>query len=284
MTTPNDCAYIIISIEQQYKDQFMICKSSLPSEYVPFKYILDKVNNVDEITPLRNTVNGLEPRLSSVEGRMLSAGLNIYCIGDSLTRGVDQGTHVIDKGYPYWLEALLEATAVNCGYPGATSQSWWNSYKSLYPEPDDNTDIVLIMFGSNGGLDTNTLSTDVEQYNNYADYADSGVGNMCKIIEWVMEKTHNHAQIILMTPPVNWTEGAEYRYTRVLNTVPVVKKIAGRYSLPVIDVFNESGMNRFNGSAFRPIDGLHFNAHGYQKLGTYIASQIKGLYSTFEAE
>lgn len=284
MTTPNDCAYIIVSIEYQYKDQFMICKSSLPSEYVPFKYILDKVNNVDEITPLRNTVNGLEQRLSSVEGKMLSAGLNIYCIGDSLTRGVDQGTHVIDKGYPYWLEALLEATAVNCGYPGATSQTWWNSYKSLYPEPNDNTDIVLIMFGTNGGLDPDTISTDVEQYNNYADYADSGVGNMCKIIEWVMEKTHNNAQIILMTPPVNWTEGAEYRYTRVLNTVPVVKKIASRYSLPVIDVFNESGMNRFNGSAFRPIDGVHFNAHGYQKLGTYIASKIKGLYSTFEEE
>lgn len=285
MTTPSGCAFIIISIDYAYKNVFMVCKGTLPNEYVPFRYMIDKNHIVDEITPLQNAAESLNIRLTSAEKTIeQSQGLNIYCIGDSLTKGVDHGTHVIEKGYPYWLEQLLDSQVVNCGYPGATSQSWWNTYKSLYAEPTSDTDVVLIMFGSNGGLDSNTLITDVEPYSDYNDYADSGVGNMCKIIEWVMEKTSNHAQIILITPPVNWTQGAEYRYTRVLNSVPVIKKIAQRYSLPVIDVFNESGMNRLNGSTFRPNDGLHFNEKGYQKLGTFIANKLKSYYSTFDIE
>lgn len=216
--------------------------------------------------------------------------LNIFCIGDSLTRGViDSDVHIIKESYPYWVGDILSSNVVNAGYPGGKSDTWWNTKRTTYGTPTPDTDVVLIMFGTNGGLETNTLATDVEPYTNYNNYADTAVGDYCKIIEWIREITNNHAQIILMTPPVNWvttgTEAyAQNKYNVVLQSNAVVKAIAQRYSLPVIDVFYESGMDKFNGSTFRPDDGMHFNAKGYHKLGSFVARKIESMYSTFDVD
>lgn len=206
--------------------------------------------------------------------------LNIFCIGDSLTRGViDSNVQVIKESYPYWVGEILNSTIINAGYPGGQTTTWWNDKKTAYGVPTKETDVILIMFGTNGGLTEDTLSTDVEPYSSYEEYADTGVGCMCKIIEWCMEQTENHAQIILMTPPL--ASPSANKNSVITATNPVVKAIAQRYALPVIDVCYECGMNTFNGDVFRSNDGLHFNAKGYHKLGSFIAHRIVSMYSTF---
>ena len=95
-----------------------------------------------------------------------------------------------------------------------------------------------------------------------------------------MEDTEHHAQIILLTPP--YSSYTETQTQTVINSEPVIRAIAKRNNLPVIDVLNECGMGKFNGDIFRPHDGCHFNAKGCHKLGTFIGSQVKALFSTFD--
>lgn len=210
----------------------------------------------------------------------LSCVLNkkICVIGDSLTQGVDFYKHVIGESYPFWLSRILGSEVLNYGQMGRTVQTWWNNYKSYY-KYDSSIDVVIIMFGTNGGLSVNTLATDVEPYTNWNDYADTNCGDYCKLIEYIMEQTKYHAQIILMTPP--YSSYTQEQTNIVIETEPVVRAIAKRYNLPVIDVLNESGMGAFNASTFRPHDGCHFNAKGYHRLGTFIGSCVKSILSTW---
>ena len=215
-------------------------------------------------------------------------GLNIYLIGDSLTRGVIGGESTVDgaslavikESFPYWIKHTLNSTVINCGYPGATSQTWWNKHKEHYPEPTPTTDVVTIMLGTNSGLWQNTLATDVEPYSDYNDYADTNCGCYCKMIEWVKEKTNNHAQIILIVPPTTDTSAGKNQMLR--ETRDVINAIASRYSLPVIDLFGHSGISEFDGHKFRKNDGVHLNAEGYHKIGTFISHKIASMYSTFD--
>lgn len=214
-------------------------------------------------------------------GNPLTNGMKICCVGDSLTKGVDVGSHVIKENYPYFMSQYLNCDIVNYGETGRSSKTWWDNYKDVHLF-DPTMDIVLIMFGTNGGLATNTLSTDVDPYTDWHDYADTSVGDYCKLIEKIMEDTQNHAQIILLTPPYStYTEAQEQL---VKNSNAVVKAIAERYSIPVIDVLNDCGMGKFNASAFRPHDGCHFNAKGYHRLGTFIGSKVKSMVSTFSLD
>lgn len=234
---------------------------------------------------VRFSASGMQAEIDELNAAEVS-NLNGIFIGDSLTRGViNSSVDIIKESYPYWVGKILSSEVHNCGYPGGQPQTWW-ARKHLYDQPDPTTDIALIMFGTNGGLDVNTLATDVEPYSDYNDYADTGCGCMCKIIEWIMEETSNHAQIILLTPPMNWLNSGteaqkQAKFNTAMNTVPVMYAIAQRYGLPVIDVFYECGMNKFNGTEFRPDDGLHFSATGYHKLGSFIAHKIASMYSTF---
>lgn len=202
----------------------------------------------------------------------------ICCVGDSLTEGVDYHDHVIIENYPYFLSTELGCSNINYGKMGLTSQQWWNWYKNSLTF-DDSMDVVLIMFGTNGGLTVNTLDTDVEPYNNPDDYADTSVGCYCKLIESIMSQTSNKTQIMLLTPP--HTTYSEAQENTVISSEATIRAIAKRYALPVIDVLNESGLNKFNGSVFRPNDGCHFNAKGYHKLASFIGNQVKSKFSTF---
>ena len=205
-------------------------------------------------------------------------GMTVCCVGDSLTQGVDVASHVIKESYPYFMSKYIGCNVLNYGQKGRSPKTWWDNYINTYSF-DSSIDVVLIMFGTNGGLNRNTLSTDVEPYADWHNYADTDVGVFCKLIEYITEQTEHHAQIILLTPPYStYTEAQEQL---VKDTNPVIKAIAERYSLPVIDILNECGMGKFNGNIFRPHDGCHFNAKGYHRLGTFIGSKVKSMVSTW---
>lgn len=214
-----------------------------------------------------------------------ATGLNILCIGDSLTRGVINGNvDIIKEGYPYWLSKMLCSEVANAGYPGGKPDTWW-ARKSQYPQPTQTTTLVTIMFATNGGLETNTIDADVEPYSDYNDYANTAVGCYCKIIEWVMEQTSNNAQIILITPPMNWDSRSEAiaqaKFNIVKNSIPTIYAIAEKYGLPVINGFYESGISKFNKTVFLPADGIHLSAKGYHKFGSFLARKIASMYSEF---
>ena len=201
-------------------------------------------------------------------------GIKVLCMGDSLTAGRDGLGNILLHNYPYYMKEsrLKDCIIDNKGVVGSTTVTYWNNNMSALTL-DDTIDIVLMMWGTNGQLVRNTLATDVEPYNDYNDYADTGCGDFCKIIEYVMEHTQNSAQIILLTPPYN---GSQSINDRVINAQPVVKAIGERYNLPVIDMF-KCGIGKFNYTKFMPDDSVHFSEYGYKWIGTYIGSCVNAL-------
>lgn len=201
-------------------------------------------------------------------------GLKVLCMGDSLTAGIDGTNTRLLHNYPYFMReiCLKDCVIDNKGVPGSTTRTYWNNNMDALTL-DNTIDYVLMMWGTNGDLMSNTLATDVEPYDDYNDYADTGVGDFCKIIEYVMEQTQNSAQIILLTPPYNGNTSIN---DRVYAAQSVVEAIAERYNLPVIDMF-KCGIGKFNYQTYMPIDSVHFSETGYRWIGTYIGSCLKSV-------
>lgn len=204
----------------------------------------------------------------------------VACIGDSLTKGVDVGSHVIAENYPYFMGKMLECEVLNYGVSGADTMEYWNDYLNTFTF-DSTIDAVLIMLGTNGGGIPNTLATDVYPYTNYNDYANTYCGDYCKIIRKIIELTGNHAQVYLITPP--YTTYSTEQLNRVKIARETIKEIGLYFNLPVIDVFAECGMGAYNADVFRPHDGCHFNAKGYHRLGTFIGSKVIAAHSEWSA-
>lgn len=245
---PSGVKYVVFVSQTSYNDAFFSIETSAT--------IGNAVNQINkEIFPYK--------------------GVNVACLGDSLTVGLTGNNTQLFTNYPYYMKQsrLKGCHITNYGVAGSTTKTFWDDHKSeLTVDPD--TDIVLMMWGTNGGLvDPNALSTDVEPYNNYEDYADTGVGCYCKIIEYVMELTQNNAQIILITPPYN---GDSSINSRVINAQPVVKQIAERYKIPYIDMF-KSGISEWNCITYMPIDSVHFSKEGYEWIGKYIGSCVDAI-------
>lgn len=84
--------------------------------------------------------------------------MKICCLGDSLTEG-DYGIYgksgignVHAENYPYYLHLLSGAEVLNFGKCGYTSSSYLNFYDDGNVDLNG-CDIIIIMLGTNGGLD-----------------------------------------------------------------------------------------------------------------------------------
>lgn len=227
----------------------------------------------------------------------------IAFIGDSLTQGLTGGSSgsytFADKPYPTVFKEFIknyDITVLNFGRRGLSAKSYWNEaipengnwHSTADGEPgdtiafDSSIDAVIIMFGTNGNLNNNTIDADtaIATGQTYLDYADTQCGDYCKIIEYIMEHTNNHAQIILVAPIYSTEPQHE---NKLINTLPTIQALGERYQIPVINALYESGLGKFNTSVFyNTTDLIHLNQAGYSKFGSFMASKFMGLYSTFD--
>lgn len=257
----------------------LIVTSYNTASYVPSTL---KINNVDYIKPnQQKMIEGLfdildtkiesetaerETEIGSINTALQGinkpfyqyALSNLICIGDSLTAGsypdavpgtsLPRGTQV-QQNYPYYLGRILNTPCKNAGYPGYSAAEWWANRISVYDYTD--YDAAIIWLGTNEGL-TDTLETDVDPYDSYTDYANTNTGCYCKIIE-KLKADNSDIFIALMTiyAGVGHTPADD-------NTV--IRKIAQKYSLPVIDM---SDLTRTNFPEFHSQDDpTHINKAG----------------------
>ena len=216
------------------------------------------------------------------EDASILEGKNIVCIGDSLTEG-DYGSNpagtmnVHAENYPYFLAELTGANVKNVGRCGYSAELYYNNQLSKV-ELSEETDIVLIMLGTNNGL-TDSIDADTSA-THYSSYAKTQTGYYARIIETCMERTNGRAQIILMTPPVT----TQRNRTSLETTVSVIKKFGEKYGLPVIDNYYACGITYENIGGYMPIDELHCGYTGYKLLANYIASRTADIYKDFKPE
>lgn len=237
---------------------------------IPITKIKNEIARIDkEIEDLKNKKDEKDEKIDMG---------NTLCIGDSLTQG-DYGSNppgtinIKAENYPFYLNKYLniffKTNVINAGKCGFTATTYWESkVKNI---DFTNVKTIVIMLGTNGYLtDTLEVDTTITKGQTYQNYANTHTGNYCKIIEYCLEKTSNLAQIILVTPP----KTSQRDKAKMELLVEVIKKIGKKYSLKVIDGYNEFGIAPVNFNVMLPIDELHGGKICYKKIATYIGSNI----------
>lgn len=82
------------------------------------------------------------------------------------------------------------------------------------------------------------------------------------------------AQIIVLTPMQMWTSDGTQSIGRK-QLVTTWHEICNKYALPIIDLWNESGVNAFNMSEYYPnVGNVHPNDYGYKRIAETIYSEM----------
>ena len=192
----------------------------------------------------------------------------IVCIGDSLTEG-DYGIkgkrgigNVQEKGYPYFLERIMDCEARNFGKCGYTSVNYLKYYKEGNVKLCG-ADAIVVMLGTNGAID---LDADTQGNRDYHELIS------------LLRHDAPSAKIYLCTPP-HVTSNPEYSNCgyadRVAKAVNWVRAYAAKEGIALIDTANAPAFTAETEYIMQPNDGLHFGEEGYKALAEFIAEHIK---------
>ena len=199
---------------------------------------------------------------------------NLVFFGDSVVNG--QGA----TPYSSRLKSLLNLNiSEKQGYSGSTitRQDGRICLIDKIQEFDfKNFDYCLIQIG------TNDLTSNAELgilYNYNTSYDDSKFyESYKKAINYILTNNPN-IKIVLLTPLQRFNYNNFNPITKntvdltLMDYVNAVKNIGEFYSLPVIDMFSNSGIN-YNTFNIYTSDGLHPNDLGYERITNYLANQL----------
>ena len=194
--------------------------------------------------------------------------MKICCLGDSLTEG-DYGVkgksgiaNVNEKNYPYFLAQNTGWEVKNFGFCGVNPSHFWGIYNDGGVDVTG-ADVVVIMLGSNGGLDVNQ--------DTYANKDYEKIVNKCK------EQSKN-AKICVVTPPhvtVN-PEFSNYGFApRVNAAVDFVREFAKNNDVYLFDLASTDLFTDENEDIMQANDGIHFVEIGYKTLAEYFEKEIR---------
>lgn len=194
--------------------------------------------------------------------------VKLLCIGDSLTYGSDYTSGESEGGlkedYPYYFAKLSGADVVNEGHPGWSASGMWNDLISA--EYDFTPyDCFIVWLGTNNGL-TDSLSTDVDPFTDYNDFAQTETGYYCKILSKIIEQVPN-ARIFL---------GTVYASKGDVNTTnTTIRHIASnsKYSSNVVGVVDNNDGTLYGGDNQDVLhpggNAVHFGRYGNFVLASH---------------
>lgn len=190
------------------------------------------------------------------------------CIGDSLTSGAYFRTPLprnfksgdsVNQNYPYYLKRMNNMDVVtNAGVSGITVNGWLVSEFKKHNMAD--YDSFVIWLGTNGGVQ-GSLDSDVNAFSSYSQYANTGVGNYCTIIEKIKEV--NPDCFIALCTVYDVISGGDTDSSN-----DNIKAIAGKYNLSVIDLSDLSYSSK------PELHGRYNNVHFTKAGNIYIANRI----------
>lgn len=96
------------------------------------------------------------------------------------------------------------------------------------------------------------------------------LGSYQTIIETLLAKNPK-MRIFMLKPPRCYDRDDMSQFETISDCIDQLHEY---YGIPVIDVYNDLGMNEFNYSAYLNADKLHFNSDGINALTTLVAHSI----------
>lgn len=212
-------------------------------------------------------------------------GTKINFLGDSITEGA--GTSSPDRMFTMLIEREYGAICQNYGIGGTriarqktpTEEKWDRDFISRVPEMDNDADIVVVFGGTNdfghGDAPLGTMN-DRTPYTFY--------GALHCLYTALVEK-YPDVPVVILTPLHRWNEDCPKGDNKpepvgtLKEYVNIIREVAEYYSLPVLDLFKESGLQPkipVIQQKYVP-DGLHPNDDGNAILAHKIARFLETL-------
>jgi len=197
-------------------------------------------------------------------------GQTLMAWGNSLTEGAL---------YTAAVSNITGVTIVNKGVSGdriVDLNTRLDSELTANPNLFDDVEYALIEIGTND-YHYHTYPKLGELY----DTPDSTAPTFASGLKWAIEKiltANNTIKLFLVTPNEQDYVLFPYKFYNMsgwnLNDMAVlISRIGLLYSVPVIDLYNESGFNEYNITDYTS-DGVHYNTTGAERVGKIIASHL----------
>lgn len=243
---------------------------TLYSEFIPF---------VKNIGSLKNEIDTLAGRLVALENPVYFK--NCLQLGDSITWYDGRtlaGTNETAYGYASYLREL-GITVNNSGVNGAcVAYHTESSYKDIVTTVTErmdfgNYDLITIAGGVN---DYQSFPSELGEFSSANFDVTTFTGAYQHIIETILEQ-NPLVQLVLFTPLkcYNKTEKNTLGYV-LKDYANRIKEIGMHYSIPVLDLYSNGGMNVKNVSVLT-LDKLHPNNNGYKFISGMLMNFIKNL-------
>lgn len=207
------------------------------------------------------------------------SSMKIACLGDSLTEGsnLDDLENYKQYSYPSVLKKLLNAGEVyNLGIGGSSYGRYWDqAFVDRYKEIPQDTDIIVIMGGTNDGF----AASEKELGSLEEKAPRTFYGDVDELMRG-LKTDYPSAKIIFVTPLPNILHDylrSEREYLlpqRVF--ADAIKELAAEHEIDVIDLYNSNILDTHDTeviSCYMP-DGVHGNQDGYQILAEHIAAEM----------
>lgn len=189
----------------------------------------------------------------------------ILTLGDSITAGAGS----ISSKYADTLARKLGYKLINKGIPGSTIKANCDSIKEV---DLTNVDIVTIMTGTNGY--GNLLGTIDDVKDDFNDNPASFYGYLGFIADYA-RYMNPLLKVYFITPPQSGTPTG----TAMQNILTAFKEVGEKCSVPVIDVYGESGLLYHNEKVrkFYYTDIAHPTQLGHDFIADFVFNKIKSM-------
>jgi lysophospholipase L1-like esterase len=198
-------------------------------------------------------------------------GLKLNALGDSIT----QGTGASDPNNTTWLALIAKEKGLiarNYGIAGTRitrKDSSTNHMAARYTSMSDDADIILVAGGTNDGDVPMGVATDTTEDTFYG---------ACNVLFNGLCVKYPGKRIGIITPLKYKTTDSDTG--NMITRVNILKEVAAKYSLPILDLFNAGGLcfdlTPAHQSQFT-IDGLHPNDAGYVVMARRISAFVETL-------
>ena len=213
----------------------------------------------------------------------------IACLGDSITAAanLESMEDYQQHAYPAQLQKILGAgEVVNLGIGGSSIGRYWeNAFVDRYREIPEDTDLIIVMGGTNDGFCMNEeeLGTLEERKEN------TFIGDLDELMRGLKEN-YPDATVVFVTPLPNVLHDMLRKERSELlpqsRLVGAMKQLAAEYEIPVIDLYNSNILDSHDAAIIYNYipDGVHCNPAGYKILAEHFAAELIQMYELQEAD
>lgn len=215
--------------------------------------------------------------------------VKIACLGDSITAATNLNTleGYDQMGYPYQLFRILGAEkVVNLGIGGSSIGRYWeNAFVDRYKEIPENTDLIVVMGGTNDGFCVSKKELGSLEERKERTFA----GDLDELLKGLKED-YPDAEIILVSPLSNVLHDMLRKENNKLLPqsafTNIMEQLAAEYDVNYIDLYHSNLLDTHDAAIihnFMP-DGVHGNEAGYKILAEHLAAEIIKLYDSYESD